>query len=113
MDEYLRGLTSLSPTYLSKVLKVDLVTVKIFSSYYIVSGWHSGAHLPKEDDIAITKGSTFLFRYNGDNLEKLIKGLKTLEKEGIGLRRNEGFGRIVICDPYHLNVNELERYDEH
>jgi len=113
VDEYLRGLTSLSSTYLSKILKVELVTVKTFSSYHIVSGWHSGAHLPKEDDIAITKGSTFLFRYNGDNLEKLIKGLKTLEKEGIGLRRNEGFGRIVICDPYHLNVNELERYDEH
>lgn len=107
-DEYLRGLTSLSSTYLSKVLEVKLVPVKTFSSYHIVSGWHSGAHLPKEDDIAITKGSTFLFRYNGDDRKKLIKGLKTLEEEGIGLRRNEGFGRIVVCDPYHLNVNELE-----
>lgn len=108
VDEYLRCLTSLSSSYLSKILEVELIPVKIFSTYHIVSGWHSGARLPKEDDVAITKGSTFLFQYNGNEREKLVKGLNTLEEEGIGLRRNEGFGRIVICGPYHRNVNELE-----
>lgn len=108
VDEYLRCLTSLTSTYLSNILEVELDSLKTFSTYHIVSGWHSGAHLPKEDDIAITKGSSFIFQYNGDEHEKLVKGLSTLEKEGIGLRRNEGFGRLVICDPYHLNMNELE-----
>jgi CRISPR-associated Csx10 family RAMP protein len=108
VDEYLRSLTYLSSTYLSKILKVELDLVKTFSSYHIVSGWHSGARLPKEDDVAISRGSTFLFRYNGNEREELVNGLKTLEEEGIGLRRNEGFGRLIICDPYHLNVNELE-----
>lgn len=108
VDEYLRCLTSLTSTYLSKMLRVKLDSLKTFSAHHIVSGWHSGARLPKEDDIAITKGSTFLFQYNGDEQEKLVKGLSTLEEEGIGLRRNEGFGRLIICDPYHLNVNELE-----
>lgn len=108
VDEYLRCLTSLTSTYLSNILEVKLDSLKTFSAYHVVSGWHSGARLPKEDDIAITKGSTFLFQYNGDEQEKLVKGLSTLEEEGIGLRRNEGFGRVVICDPYHLNMNELE-----
>jgi CRISPR-associated protein Csx10 len=108
VDDYLRCLTSLSSTYLSKILDIELIPVKTFSSYHMVSGWHSGARLPKEDDIAITKGSTFLFQYNVNDREKLVKCLNTLEEEGLGLRRNEGFGRIVICDPYHRNVNELE-----
>jgi len=109
VDEYLRCLTSLPATYLSKALEVELTLVRTFSSYHTVSGWHAGAGLPKEDDSAITKGSTFLFRYNGNDRDKLIKGLEALEKEGIGLRRNEGFGRIVVCDPYHLEMSELNR----
>jgi hypothetical protein len=46
-------------------------------------------------------GSVFLFRYQGEDLEGLKAKLNLLLIEGIGLRAEEGLGRIAICDPLH------------
>lgn len=77
--------------------------VKLISSVMkrnVAIGWNQAHHLPKEDEITISRGSVFLYRYDGEFGE--IKGLlDSLETKGIGLRRNEGFGRIIISDPIH------------
>jgi len=73
----------------------------------IISGWNSLLKLPKDDDIAILKGSVFV--YSVDNLdESTIETLYRLEREGIGKRRSEGFGRLTVCDQFHFIGDEVK-----
>lgn len=66
----------------------------------VAIGWNQAHHLPKEDEITISRGSVFLYRFDGE-LYEIKEKLDYLETMGIGLRRNEGFGRILISDPLH------------
>ncbi len=58
---------------------------------------------PRTNEIAIDAGSVFLF---GSTLSKkdLEEALFGLEREGIGQRRAEGFGRVCVSDPFHCEV---------
>jgi CRISPR-associated protein Csx10 len=75
-----------------------------FARPQLVGGWHTAHHLPKERDMAIAAGSVFLFSVSRNELdeETLKKALQRWEEEGIGWRRSEGFGQVLICDPWHL-----------
>jgi hypothetical protein len=74
-----------------------------FARPCLVGGWQTAHRLPKERDMAITAGSVFLFSVSRSVDEgKLKKALKRWEDEGIGWRRSEGFGQVLICDPWHL-----------
>jgi CRISPR-associated Csx10 family RAMP protein len=66
-----------------------------------IRGWQSRWGLPKPDDLGLSMGSVFLFRYRDKDLKDLKGYLNRLLIEGIGLRREEGFGRISVCDPLH------------
>lgn len=68
----------------------------------LVRGWQSVWGLAKPDDMALSMGSVFLFRYTGHDLEALEGALQGFINEGIGVRREEGCGRVSICDPFHL-----------
>ncbi|MBE0427714.1 MAG: hypothetical protein IBX72_13860 [Nitrospirae bacterium] len=63
-------------------------------------GWNAMARLPKEDVIAIEKGSVFVFC--ADNLDNVLDRLYEAEVAGIGKRKGEGFGRLTVCDLLHL-----------
>ncbi len=54
------------------------------------------------NEYAIEAGSTFLFACSRELDDTLMQALYSLEEEGIGRRRSEGFGRICISDPFHL-----------
>lgn len=76
-------------------------------SNHIISGWNSLLKIPKEDSIAITKGSVFVFCV--DNLDVVkLDILYQLENMGIGKRRAEGFGRLTVCDPFHFEGSEIK-----
>jgi CRISPR-associated Csx10 family RAMP protein len=64
-----------------------------------VQGWNSMAKIPKEDMVAIEKGSVFVFRTK--KIDDILYGLYEAEVSGIGKRRGEGFGRLIVCDPFH------------
>ncbi|HEY6542959.1 MAG TPA: hypothetical protein VIZ18_18600, partial [Ktedonobacteraceae bacterium] len=68
-----------------------------------ITGWNELWGTPRANDIAIDSGSVFLFE-SEKSLEDLASKLYTLEEEGIGKRRAEGFGRVYISDPFHLEV---------
>ena len=51
----------------------------------------------KMDEIVITQGSVISYCVDNENLEGILGYLEKIEENGIGLRRNEGFGRIRIC----------------
>ena len=51
----------------------------------------------KVDELIFSKGS--VFTYNIDDYSKILNKLTEIEKNGLGLRKNEGFGRVKICTP--------------
>lgn len=67
-----------------------------------ITGWNELWGTPRPNDYAIEMGSTFLFATDQQPVEGLIEALRTREETGIGRRCSEGFGRISISDPFHL-----------
>jgi hypothetical protein len=70
-----------------------------------VQGWNSMAKIPKEDMMAIEKGSVFVF--STKKLDDILDRLYNAEISGIGKRRGEGFGRLVVCDPFHFQDGQI------
>lgn len=104
-DKWLRSKTALTTEVLAEELQLenadDLELMKpFFSASRIVSGWNDAHKLQKVDDIAIKKGASFRYRFKGDK-QDIYEKLRKLEKDGIGFRRNEGFGRVIINHPFH------------
>ncbi len=73
----------------------------------LVQSWNVASGYPKPDDVAIRMGSVFLFEVMGGLRDDLLKSLAVLQEGGVGKRRCEGFGRLTVCDPFHMEVNEL------
>lgn len=85
------------PTHeLANVLGVKACELKLSCSYTrteMISGYHSHLRLPRQQCEGIATGSVFVFCINAILDEKRL--LK-LERNGLGLRKNEGFGRIAV-----------------
>lgn len=114
LDKFLRPYRILSAEEIAKRLKIDEDKVQLLASFsrpQIVRGWNSAHRLPKEQDLAISAGSVFLFIVQRDAADEdvLKQKLKAWEENGIGWRRSEGFGQVLICDPWHVrkSIEEL------
>ena len=66
-------------------------------------GWNAAHGLPRQDEWMVARGSVYVYCFKGTPEERnaLIQQLKTLSEEGLGLRRNEGFGTVLVCDDFH------------
>ena len=82
----------------------EVALIRSFASYDYIGGWNAAWGLPKATDLATRMGSVFVF--HTADIDSWISALKMLEKVGIGSRREEGFGQILICDPFHLWTRE-------
>jgi CRISPR-associated protein Csx10 len=69
-----------------------------------VRGWNELWGTPRTNEYAIDTGSVFLFASSIDLDDGLLRALFKLEENGIGRRRAEGFGRVCVSDPFHLEV---------
>lgn len=67
-----------------------------------VAGWNMLWGTPRAPRYALEMGSTFLFACNREPGEELLTVLHQWEETGIGCDRAEGFGRVSISDPFHL-----------
>jgi CRISPR-associated protein Csx10 len=67
-----------------------------------VTGWNELWGTPRVQEYAIETGSVFLFAFTTVPNEDLYQTLFRLEETGIGQRRAEGFGRVCVSDPFHL-----------
>ena len=96
----------LSAPMLQKIAdcKVELTLIRSFASYDYVSGWNAAWGLPKEVDLVTRMGSVFVFHTS--DIDAWMLALRKLEKIGVGSRREEGFGQILICDPFHLRTRD-------
>lgn len=68
-----------------------------------IKGWNSLWQLPKESETGIKKGSSYMFGTNSDKWEETKLLLEKLELNSLGLRKNEGFGKLIISDDFHNN----------
>jgi CRISPR-associated protein Csx10 len=101
---------------ISRYLKLDLDNKLkfqdngIYSSSIIVGGFNRTWGLPLPQTPALAAGSVFVFKKSDVDLHQL----QELEKQGIGERRTEGFGRIVInwldedITEYKVTLNKPE-----
>ncbi len=75
-----------------------------FLSTAVVSGWNAALGMPKPDTHAISRGSVIVFAVPNDrDRSALMSRLDALEREGVGERRAEGFGSLVVCHPIHYD----------
>lgn len=134
IDDWGRFLNTIDEKTLRNLLNTDVEIINTYAKSKIVDGFNTYLGLPKWRDMAICAGSTFGFRIrelcDGDNL---LKRLEELEKTGIGIRKDEGFGKIVFNHPVynrnygvtnsriHLDrdmrtekeINEIDRFDKY
>ena len=90
--------------------QADVSAIRSFASYDYVGGWNATWRLPKATDLVTKIGSVFVF--HTPDIEAWIPALQTLEYKGIGNRREEGFGQILICDRFHLWTQEQIKKEE-
>ena len=82
----------------------ELTCVRSFASYGYAGGWNAAWKLPKETELITNIGSVFVF--HTPDIEPWLSALQELENIGIGNRREEGYGQITICDPFHLHTRD-------
>ena len=100
-DRLLRQRTGLDEKVLDDLGIKGAERIYCNSSVRRVMGWNDLWRVPKADDIAIAMGATFLFGLSHDLDDALLHRLHNLERRGIGIRRREGFGRLLIASPFH------------
>lgn len=101
-DKYMRYKSFIQPGDIS--LK-DAELILGIAQSIPVQGWNSMAKIPKEDVMAIEKGSVFVF--STKKMDDILDRLFDAEVSGIGKRRGEGFGRLIVCDPFHSRDGPL------
>jgi len=73
----------------------------LFLSAVAVPGWNAALGLPKPDTIALARGSVLMGQCDAGQEQAVLGCLAQIEAEGVGERRNEGFGRVAVCYPIH------------
>ncbi len=74
-----------------------------FTRPTFVGGWSPALGLPKGTHLGADMGSTYVFKAALD-VDTLQQSLETLELNGVGFRTDEGYGEVMICHPFHLEV---------
>lgn len=78
---------------LEQLLDVKLEPQSSFISNLVVGGFNRKWGLPLPQVPALAAGSVFVFNYEGElNTDRI----RTLENQGIGERRIDGFGRVAV-----------------
>ncbi|WP_448591461.1 type III-D CRISPR-associated RAMP protein Csx10 [Thermoflexus hugenholtzii] len=73
----------------------------------LVGGWSTAWGLPKPVDLAASPGSAYGFRWDPGWGPLDFKALERLEETGVGERTDEGFGELMVCHPFHLEVEPV------
>ena len=85
--------------------KLTLNNRRTFVNVEKLRGYNIINNSRKMDEIVITQGSVISYCVDNENLEEILGYLEKIEENGIGLRRNEGFGRVRICSEREFKMN--------
>lgn len=83
-------------------LPVGIEEQGAFVEHELLSGWSQAWGLPKPVGPAIAAGSVFVYRVPNTEQDSLLSFLQQIEANGLGERRGEGFGELVVCDLFHV-----------
>lgn len=85
--------------------------LEVLHEYSIVeqevwTGWSAAWGLPKVVAPALAAGGVLIVRAPEHERKQLLTWLSTIEREGLGERRAEGWGEVLVCDSFHLDHDE-------
>ncbi len=85
--------------------------LEVLSDYSVLeretwTGWSAAWGLPKPVTTVISAGSVIALRVPMSQQAQLLDYLATLAGEGLGEHRSEGFGEVLVCDPFHIAFDE-------
>ncbi|HEY0752691.1 MAG TPA: RAMP superfamily CRISPR-associated protein [Ktedonobacteraceae bacterium] len=109
-DPFLRYQKTLDVATLARLLdhaRASFTLIYQATGMQRVTGWNELWGTPRQHDYALEMGSTFLFASSVEPDAELLEALYALEETGLGERRAEGFGRICVSDPFHLEREQL------
>ena len=72
-------------------LKRSFINTGKLEGFNIING------VRKVDELIFTKGSVFTYIMEENACDSILEKLTKIEANGLGLRKNEGFGRVRIC----------------
>lgn len=72
-------------------LKRSFINTGKLEGFNIING------VRKVDELIFTKGSVFTYIIEENACDSILEKLTKIEVNGLGLRKNEGFGRVRIC----------------
>jgi CRISPR-associated protein Csx10 len=110
-DSYLLPSTDPRPTVtLGRYLPVPppldtemrLVEAGVVQSTHWIGGWDELRRLPRPPQLATAAGSVWTFRLAPALLDTALDWWDAAQRNGLGERRAEGFGRVRLCHPLHL-----------
>ncbi|MBO9129088.1 RAMP superfamily CRISPR-associated protein [Bacillus sp. 165] len=110
LDDFFCYQNELNPILLSEQSEMDFTFCTLdFCNVKMkrISGWNQKWGTATEECFAVEKGSTYLFSSPLSYQDEIMKQLTKLEQIGIGERRNEGFGKLIVCHPFHLKIEEV------
>ncbi len=90
----------------------DTSAPKLISSFTrteVIGGYHTHLRLPRQQWQVIAAGSVFRFELKQDLTEDKEDKLLELEQNGLGLRKEEGFGRIAVNRQNSLYLGSEEK----
>ncbi|GIV87220.1 MAG: CRISPR-associated RAMP protein Csx10 [Chloroflexus sp.] len=91
-----------STAQLKAITGIEATLIRSFTTTKTVGGYHTQWHRPKPTNIAVSMGSVYVFTTKTPLETKDIEKLAALQHDGIGERRQEGYGQVRICDEFHL-----------
>ena len=73
-------------------------------------GWNAAHGLPRQDEWIVARGAAYVYRFEGEQRQReaLFTRLSALANDGVGLRRNEGFGVVAVSDEFHRRFHQQE-----
>ncbi|GIX08053.1 MAG: CRISPR-associated RAMP protein Csx10 [Candidatus Poribacteria bacterium] len=71
-----------------------------------VGGFSTAWGLPKPTRLGAARGSVYVFRVD-EPPERLVPWLEEVERQGVGDRTEEGLGEVLICHPFHREVQPV------
>lgn len=112
LDSWGRAVGSLTsaPEVLAPALAgvpVEVAPIRTFCGTRVIDGFAGHLGLPRWRDLAVAAGSAVGLQVRpqpgaaADWFDQLRAALERIERDGIGLRRAEGFGRVVFNHPVY------------
>jgi CRISPR-associated protein Csx10 len=107
VDRWGRQAAAFDEAWLKQELKLGLVEIKDTSARARdVDGFHDQTGLPRWRDRVLRAGSMAVIKFTSPP-QDWQERMKRLEVNGIGLRRNEGFGRIAFNHPVYKQCQSV------